>query len=318
MKSVDVACLVVAFLVVLLVACASGSVSAPPTQAPNSEDSLVAADHVLTPMPTETMTKVERSVTPTPAISTTVNPMPTVTLSSTITVTSEPEPTAIPTLTVEEATDRVDELIEDGEVCPLPCWWGAIPGETRWSQVESLFYHLGANIYRHYVEIPLVNQDFPMVLDHYVTPQDVISRIEIYLPDGVGYSLAETLSGYGPPSEVWISTYPAVLEGSLPFQTLLLYGAQHFAVSFSQEADMLDGMVVGCPQLVTASGLYLWAPDHLSSFEDIREIFGIGELQLYLPLAEATGQDTSAFYEQFQDSENSDCLETTASLWLGQ
>jgi hypothetical protein len=49
---------------------------------------------------------------------------------------SSPTATAILALSVTEANSSVQEFLQNGPNCPLPCWMGIIPGQSTWHELE--------------------------------------------------------------------------------------------------------------------------------------------------------------------------------------
>jgi hypothetical protein len=60
------------------------------------------------------------------------------------TETLQPLSTVVPTLTLQEAMSKIDNLVADNGGCNFPCVWGLVPGETinnAWNFINSLGNH---------------------------------------------------------------------------------------------------------------------------------------------------------------------------------
>jgi len=134
----------------------------------------------------------------------------------------------------------VASLLESNGGCKLPCWWGAIPGQTSWDEVEQFL-----NMFITRVEQGQAGTSLEDDGDHFYTNysaeyivlgQASKGRILYDVRDGVivgisvdppgnefSYQLHQLLSSYGQPQAVYILTYPNVPFEILPFRILLIF-----------------------------------------------------------------------------------------------
>lgn len=263
----------------------------------------------------------------------TVSPLPSHTPTPTQAPTTRPTAAAtktpVPTLTAEEAMEGVRDLFENNAGCRLPCWWGLIPGETEWIKAQNFlspyasgFYTTGS-IYdpEYYMEayIPTpsdILQSF--LLQRYTIRQGIIGMIEMDVGNIRNYYLHQFLNDYGPPLEVWLSTYSEPREDDLPFSMALFYGEQGIMIVYGNQADKEAEKIVACFDYYLGAHLSLWSPDENLTFEEVAKqtiTSGPPPQHEYLELGEVTGMDVMTFYEAFRNIDNTACLETPAELW---
>ena len=95
-----------------------------------------------TARPTATAT-VMASPTVTATLIATSTPRPLPTTTPTLT----PTPTPAPALTNDQETAVQDELMQLDDSCPLPCWWGIVPNESRLDPVLARLKELGFRVW---------------------------------------------------------------------------------------------------------------------------------------------------------------------------
>lgn len=246
-------------------------------------------------------------------------------------VTVPPTETMIPhpSLSSEEPLEAVRALFENNGGCRLPCWWGFIPGETEWTKARSyltplvsVIYLIGSPndpIYYFDVSVPVPTDIYPDNLSQRYTVQEgIIEMIEVHIGNTSNYYLHHFLDTYGPPSEVWISTYREPREADLPFSTVLFYRGQSMMIEYGIGADKEGDEVVACLNYYLSANLVVWPPnDHLTFEQATSNTIqsGIFAQQGYIELNEAAGIDASSFYEIFSDTDNQECIRTPAALW---
>jgi len=91
---------------------------------------------------------------PVPTLMPTVLPIETVTSIPTVPTLEPQKSTATqvnistqPTLEPQDAANILFNLLQNNEGCLLPCWWGATPGQTKWSEVNTLMKRLDGQYY---------------------------------------------------------------------------------------------------------------------------------------------------------------------------
>jgi len=267
-----------------------------------------------------------RSASSSPMVSTpTVEPS--ITFTPLPSLTPSPLPQVLSTLPPATAQAAVLDLTNNNRGCRLPCWWGFTPGETSWQTAQSFLATVALAIkkgssaerplYSVYFVVP--KEVFSTTLTHnYKVVDGIIERIEVIPGHTSVYSLSTFLNTYGPPDEVWIRTYNEAREGDLPFDTVLFYPRQGILARYDSQANKVVDKIVGCPQQDPALVLALWSPKQELDFVEATNLtveIRNEDWWPYRPLEEATGIDIDVFYQTFQKSNTSSCLETPANLW---
>jgi hypothetical protein len=259
----------------------------------------------------------------------------TTTLASQLVVTETVE--IISTPPGETVRQQVLWLLETNNGCQLPCWWGIVPGQTEWSIAEEFLHRFDRDTF----EIPLnpdltyygVSVPLPFELSAgdntelgILVQNGIVERIQTGVsigdtPPGYlnHYTLSSFLTTYGPPTEVWLSTYSSPPGGGpgstiLPFVVVMFYPDQGIAALYDDLGEIVGDMVRGCPQAYPISTLELWTPNLGLTLEELVNSSASFNME-YLSLEEATGMDEATFYETFKNPDNTTCLETPASLW---
>jgi hypothetical protein len=314
------------FMIVLIsVGCGTSASSVEPTSTalPIEPTGEIAPFEESLP-PTSTLTPT-RAILATPVPSQT----PSQTSSSSTVVLT---PTAEPTLSSTEATAFVLNLLQVNDDCLFPCWWGATPAETTWQEFEPFLARFATEIinlesirpnnpletYEVHINVPMEISPTDQLILFYTTRNGVIENIEIELGNSPTYSLPELLTQYGPPSDVWLSSYSHSRDNNLPFRTILFYLDQGFMVTYFDNAEEKSDNIVGCPQQSDNQFIraWLWYPESEIVIEDVfNKSSLIDQTQAYLPLEAATNIDLEDFYEIFKEANNTSCIETPADLW---
>lgn len=277
---------------------------------------------------TTTIPHTSTSVLPTLSLTQMPLVTPTFVIPPIPTSTSLPTMTAIPTPPNVENEQEILWLLETNNGCQLPCWWGITPGQTEWTTAKQFLNRYDVEIYHSsstsgatYYETTI-----PLSLELFSETQTglgigvkngIVQLISIHFhlvttPPGsfTHYYLSEFLTMYGPPTEVWVSTYSSYHE--LPFLVVLFYPDKGIVVSYGVIGVKQGGVVRGCLQQEPINTFRLWNPLLGLTFDQLKT----GSLNVdYLSLLESTGMDVMTFYDTFKNSDNQACLETPADLW---
>jgi hypothetical protein len=259
---------------------------------------------------------------------------PTVTPTATTTPTPTLTPTPLPTLPPEEADALLLDLLHSNASCQLPCWWGAVPGETVWPDFEPFLATFASEIVRtgpsassfYFYHVTMSAQEPSRTIGHwtsYRVRHGIIDNIETDWGRSPTYSLSQVLTTYGPPDEVWLMTYQDTPDRSLPFRMSLLYAERGFLVSYRVEdieKQYVPYQLAWCPHNNEPQIAFLWlvSPGREAklTFDEARErTLHISAEEPYLRLSEATDMDEVSFYEAFRDLDSSNCIETPVLLW---
>jgi hypothetical protein len=242
----------------------------------------------------------------------------------------------VPTLEFDDGTEAIEHLFATNHGCEFPCWWGIMPGETRWAAAEAFLSPLA-------VEFRLP-EDPGYLEDGSVAHQVVLPVPEDLDPDGrgtltivedwwgdvrsisfaanfaeLGYGLEGMIQQFGSPNEIFISARgsdPANLEAFGIYSLGLYYGDEGIMMVYfgiiedgTSQDEILDICKSGL--LDPSSWLMLWDPANTIPFEMLAPIglFTSGELD-YQPIGEVSEYSISSFSEQFINTDDKDfCIE---------
>ncbi len=255
------------------------------------------------------------------------------------TSTAIPSPTWTPlaTLSSDEAEQFISNLLESNRGCKLPCWWGIVPGQTRWDEAEQFFSTFATEIgqgqegfeqeddgYHHYTNYSMY-YTIPGQPTDGRTLYDVRDGVIVFISvdstgNEISYQLHRLLSSYGQPQSVYILTYPNVPFDILPFRILVHYPDQGIYAIYEYPAENDGTTISSCPNS-SGPSLYLDSPNqpyekYLTPFEDsAKRLMGVNEGDPLVNLQTATQMDVETFYETFKDPKTDMCLKTPANLW---
>jgi hypothetical protein len=134
--------------------------------------------------------------------------------------------------------------------------------------------------------------------------------------------LPKILSDYGKPGKVLVAAFPDELdrpsEKWYPFTLVLFYPDKGIFVEYIFPREQKGNDYIGCPwkaEIIVA----VWDPNREISFVEVVKDAGlqINELNIdyFLPVDEATSMTVDDFFQNFQDSTNTECLKTPMELW---
>jgi hypothetical protein len=147
-----------------------------------------------------------------------------------------------------QATAIVD-LYRDNTGCKLPCWWGIMPGKTRWEDVLGILnplrpYYIAVNPFGKQNDVNFVN--FRLDQNYYNLFEtdlglkfsgDVVESISTGVDSKWGvYFLPNLLQTYGEPGEVWIYASRKSPKGSF-FKLTVYYPDKGILFEFRQAVE---------------------------------------------------------------------------------
>ena len=316
---------------------------------------LIVSCGVAEPIPTATATVTE-TLSPIPVMP---NASPTIQLATwTPSLPNTPTPsitlTQLPTLSVQEAQDRIKELLETNGGCELPCWWGLIPGTTRIFDARNylnsfqvlsigkplyndewnyLTLHLpqSNNLYLHIATTFKGEKDklewlqVSLEMQYKVTNDEEQSWYEISWNDPAlaevvnQYSLQNILSAYGEPSDILIFTHQTgLLNRALPVSIVLFYPQHGFMIEYVTDGQIISDNIIGCPSLAFPN-FWFWSPSEQITMDDV--VSTISGYQIdhesivnFKTIQDATGMNIDEFYSSFKADKNK-CIETAKNRW---
>lgn len=297
-------------------------------------------DQPINEVSTKAPVKVEAGTTITPSkiiesgnLSTTPSIIPTALPTSTL-ISSETlswEPTSA--LPFESTKQVVSRLLENNGDCELPCWFGIVPGVTKWMEARKLFQTFAEiadsasstvvidgktrNVKSHAVgfEIPGEERKWGALL---VDQDEIVSFIRV---DGVtskrgGFILSKLLSEYGEPDQIYLRTTIHVPSSELPFRLVLYYKERNILVDYNLIGKRQGQNICAYPQSEGAI-LWLWSDNsqYASADKEFPEWALSSREKPPIPIDQVTDFAKSTFYQTFVHTNNTVSLCTSIDKW---
>lgn len=258
-------------------------------------------------------------------------------------------PTAIPTLSEDEARLRIQGLLLSNGDCRLPCLWGLTPRETSLQEaLITLFPLTSLAEYTHldlrspddvglvyeendlqiYVSIGLITYPDSNIINRINFDARALKRTSdafIGVFDSSSFSeqvnyylLANILNEYGRPESVRLSTAAKLpswgpTEGG--FELLLLYPDQGMLVKYTTQMQVAGTSVRGCFSNAHVEFELYPSGQRDTFFQALDSTFWPQYApNRYRLLEEVTFMSLDEFYQTFRQPTN-ECLDTPASLW---
>jgi hypothetical protein len=241
--------------------------------------------------------------------------------------------TALPSLEENESREVIEKLLVDNGGCRLPCWWGIVPGETKWQNANQFFESLSCSIQKRN--------------DKYLFPQNITETSRYYNIYGVEcannyaaiwerdelikaislsgdneskiFYLHQILTNYSQPDKVFLYTQSNVPENIYPFYLVLFYSDQRMLLIYDYYAQKRGEVMQVCPQLINP-WVNTWAVDISWADVDIdRKTLGLditGGYSRLKSLEEVTDMNIELFYQTFRKADNTKCINTSVEYWL--
>ncbi len=155
--------------------------------------------------------------------------------------------------------------------CKLPCWWGIVPGSTRFQAAVDSLQQQGVNLYlvrdltgALRIDIPHATQPFDYgfamdlnaktgIITWLVIDGDTynLTASPRFAKDWEHYSWSSILQEYGQPSAIgFVSGPPAEPDAPVSYSLILLYETLGFAIRYTGPAqyDNQLNVIHACPR----------------------------------------------------------------------
>ncbi len=224
-----------------------------------------------------------------------------------------------PTLTAIQRRAFVEEMLRTNGGCELPCWWGVMPGQSKWQTVKDRFTAYGGFAF----ELPHPERLFDYRVRVVFVEQDgIVQTIQVigevfrgatsdhFAQDWSRYSPDQVLGRYGRPSQVMLSLVPAFEVDSAPYyQLVVLYEEIGTAIRYIGPATYSEPAIQACLIFERVDAVYLWlqSPDQETPL--VQQAMVPDEMPYFRSLEEATGISVETFYETFREPNRGGCLE---------
>ncbi|MCB0014239.1 MAG: hypothetical protein KDE34_20140 [Anaerolineales bacterium] len=331
------------FCILFLTACAGSDETLPAEQVtPSITESAAIENTATSVVKTEAPTAVVTTLAPaTLTPTTTVTSSPTTTAPATQTTEAGPFDNVVyATLSEDEATQLLIELLQTNGGCRLPCWWGIVLGSTAISEIESVFVPLGFDWFPGFDELHDTTAYKASLYLH--AKESIVWTIEVR--GGAGeetydkneawrpYALPNLLSEYGIPSEVYVY-YPFRFDpgGLASYRLFLYYPEQGIEIDYLGIADLLpdrNGWAEACPDILQTDqvNLLLFQPGTVPEYRELtlpaisipvpEQPEGTDPYDL-ISWEQATESTLDAFYQHFTESEEGTVCFSFKTYWTG-
>ena len=251
----------------------------------------------------------------------------------TATLTKQPSPTpdpAVPTLSPTEVKLLVDDLLINNRGCELPCWWGIVPGETKWRDAEHFlvsFSLLGQGetgmIVQNGESVILTSFTSYYPIDSedgtgyaiYSINNDVIQAIHMKETGyGSAFSLQQMFLNYGKPKEIKLSAHSVSLSDYLPFRLLLAYPEQGILALFDYKGKLEQEQIRACPGNLGPE-LWLYSPTEPPDLINRIEPLGPDPVNPLQPIELVSDWTVDTFYTEFKQDIVGLCFDTPVQEW---
>jgi hypothetical protein len=327
----------------------SGCNPTPPISQPVSQTELPTFTEPVVPIHTLVELTPAPTVTETPSPSLTPTDISTPIPTSTFTVT----PTPIPTLGEAESNRLIREYMRTNANCVLPCFWGLVPGESKWGIVRNIMAYLRLQVRRPLVGTP---GDYSIAFDlgegpvihgsvGFLEQSDIVQVIRFGANDitqAPSYDLANVMKDLGMPAYVGIDLRIGLSEGPpktpstsevSSYGIIVAYGDKMgkpwpenpWAIfSYSGGAFKIGDHYRFCPTNLLLKGLVAekatnWLPKGfrlaLQSSESSMNVEELGGMPELPDIESATGISLQEFYRRIVEGEEPACFDTPIKFW---
>jgi hypothetical protein len=232
--------------------------------------------------------------------------------------------TPLPTLSPEDALVYVSEMIQTNGGCELPCWWGIVPGESRWIDTKRFFEPFA-------LEIDENNSGFGEHLVVYPHPTFGRAFTTFYVEDGIIYllntleyiSIYDSLEIFGIPEEVWVFS-TGNIQGSAELDLELFYPSHGILIDYGSTISpgySSDNILHFCSKDFNdqpgfgLSRHFLWSPGYFSTFDYFTQYLPrLEPPSRYARISEVSSLNEDSFFELFSTDPDA-CFDTANDIW---
>ena len=234
-------------------------------------------------------------------------------------------PSLVPALSKDEATQRVAELFETNNGCNLPCFWGIVPGQTNLADAKTILDELASIDYGpHRNESWAYDYFFdvgkPNTVGVHVTlytDKDIVDFVGVTDFDSPSYHLPEFLSRNGAPDQILVRTWKNSPSNTdqVPFLIYMYYKKSGMLVAYGMGTGRIENdSIKGC--IERSPSLQMWGIEKPQRIEEAMQLMGWFDANL-ISISDATAGklNVEKFLEQFSRSNSETCFITSRSLW---
>jgi len=242
-------------------------------------------------------------------------------------------------MTTQERKQFTKELLQTNAGCELPCWWGIVPGKTRWYVTREFLQALGARIGSDQDESGAIfhgTGGFDLMEDHiynrfgFKEREGIIESVHISSEGYANrrgfqllwarYSPKNVITEYGPPSRVWIKS-TSNYWGNTGYNGYLLwlfYDQLGFVIKYSGGVKY-QPIYHFCPSMENKKDIggiefLLQSPSSLLPLDRLDDQ-DVPFRKYIRTIEEAAGLSIEQFYQLFTQGEKSGCFDVQADVF---
>ena len=222
------------------------------------------------------------------------------------------------------------ELLRTNGGCNLPCWWGMVPGYTRWEDAEVFLKSFTSSVEKsNEYSVQLINGESYIIIEYEIhintgiskedvfavyTKDNVVSGFTLGSPmTDVSFRLGQMLKRQGIPTKIFIKAKSHPFEGWAPFDIVLYYKEQHFYSIYNSHNHQAGDHITACFE---SAMNYIDVIEPWISYND-RELIEQVRWDFeptVLSVEEALNMTPTEFYNTYKDADPL-CISSPANLW---
>lgn len=239
--------------------------------------------------------------------------------------------TEVPKVPQEQYDAYVVDLLLTNRGCELPCWWGAVPGKSEWSNEEKFLASFveigygGSGIVKKgdkdvFIENTGANFFVPGHYSNGVVGYQVVDGIIQNISVGnrgteMRYRIGPLLALLGSPDNVFVYIQAPTPDHVMQFDLLLIYPDKGIRAVYewTEEYATADGMVEVCPGKIGPE-LTLFPSDTVTAEAIMRYGWDASFPDAFLTLETAAGLRNEDFVRKIKENKDF-CFHSPSDLW---
>jgi hypothetical protein len=231
---------------------------------------------------------------------------------------------------------KIEELLMTNGNCDYPCWWGLIPGKTKYDTALDLFesLSLSGNTYSYEQRDPVFHIKIPVpesinslgyIRFEMIRDGENSNNIKAFSIYGYHYSILEILNSVGEPSEIYYAGPIWFPVNDIEYELELYYPTRGISVGFSSYTTTPDpkNAIIICdldkrPGPDDSVGFLFWNPKVNMTFWEMLELPFWGDwLPPFAPIEVISNMNPQTFYLNFSQPDPV-CLEIDTNLYAAE
>lgn len=240
-------------------------------------------------------------------------------------------PTQYPKVQVANYDAFITNLLLTNRGCELPCWWGAIPGMSKWSNEEKFLGsfaeigHGGSGVVKKgdrdvFRENTGANFFVPGhysngVVEYQVVDGNIQNISVANRGTEMRYRIGQLVALLGSPDDIYVYIQSPTHDHVIQLDLLLIYANKGIRALYewTEEYAMADGMVEVCPGKIGPQ-LTLFSPDTMTTETIMRYGWDSSFPDAFHTLEAAAGLKNEDFVRKIKENKDF-CFHSPSDLW---